>query len=85
MDKTCDVWDVEKIGTRYWFWQWISLKIQIQFPHGEIVYRAINIEENVEVPESKFDIPSDIYFVDTNLEDIILSRAGHSENSFSVF
>lgn len=47
----------------YWVWNGIIMKTDVDvFLYGRLLIEAEKIEENVEVPNSIFDVPSDINF-----------------------
>jgi len=69
----CDVWVVEKTGTEIWLWKGIVVK-KVDKKKGHItIYEAIKIEADVPVPEQKFLIPENIYFMTEDIRTIVLS------------
>ncbi|MCK5215282.1 MAG: hypothetical protein KAR05_08015 [Candidatus Omnitrophica bacterium] len=73
-DKLCDIWHVEKLGAKYWMWNWIPLRIKVRTGEELLMITATQVHEDVAIPEDKFKIPEKIYFMEGNLDDVILSR-----------
>lgn len=57
--KMCEVYEIEKLGSKVWSYKWIPLKMEIKLI-GNVVYEAIKFEENVSVPSDKFKVPDGI-------------------------
>jgi len=59
--QTCDLYDLEGLGQTC-IWEGIGLYTSIKIPEAGIdnSAEATKIELNVEVPDSKFDLPSDV-------------------------
>jgi len=70
---SCEVWEDRRKGIKIWYWNWVPLKIVREHPTGRTVSVATAVRENVPVSQDIFNIPSDIQFVEGNLEDILLS------------
>ena len=74
LGKMCDVWQSKKIGTVYWFWKWIPIKTQVVLTsQQETVSIATKIEENIPIPEEKFQIPKKVLFIHQNINTIVIS------------
>jgi len=69
----CEVWEDRRNGIKIWYWNWVPLKIVQDRPTGRTVSVATAVQEDVAVSQDIFNIPSDIQFVEGNLEDILLS------------
>ncbi len=54
--KTCEVWFNEKNNIKYWLWNKIDLKMQMQKAY---VREAISVEEISAIPASVMEIPKD--------------------------
>lgn len=58
--KTCDVWEVKKLGSKTWLWNAIPLKTVAKFAGVEIQSVATKVQEGASIPESKFQVPAKI-------------------------
>jgi len=70
--KSCDIWEIESIGTKAWIWNAITLKAEINMMGMTIIMTAKSVKANVSVPEEKLKIPDGITFIENqSLEEIL--------------
>ena len=60
LGKTCDVWEKNYPYSMAWIWKGIALKKDQDVAAIGVVTEAIEIQENVSIPEDKVTIPSDV-------------------------
>ncbi len=60
LGKTCDVWRKNHPYSMTWTWKGISLKKDQNVATMGVVAEAVEIQENVSIPEDKVTIPSDV-------------------------
>ena len=60
LGKTCDVWEKSHPHSMAWMWKGIALKKDQDVAAMGVVTEAIEIQENVSIPEEKLTIPSDV-------------------------
>ncbi len=60
LGKTCDVWKKSHPYSMAWMWKGIALKKDQNVAAMGVVSEAIEIQENVSIPEDKVTIPSDV-------------------------
>jgi len=72
-DKICDVWVFKAKRRKIWVYKGIPIKIIENNDGIETVFIAVSIEEDIEVPEEKFTVPDNIYFMEEDISTIILS------------
>lgn len=58
--KTCDVWEIKKLNTKSWVWNWVPLKTQVGMAGMMITSTATKFEEGASVSDDKFAIPPDV-------------------------
>jgi hypothetical protein len=63
LDKKCEIW--EGMNTKIWVWQNFALKTEMSL-FGKTVIEATKIEVGGSVDKSKFAIPADIKFTESN-------------------
>jgi hypothetical protein len=80
--KVCDVWKSD-IGSTSWVWNNIAVKTELKFFGTKQVMTATKIEIDASVPESEFDIPSDIKFTETSLDPSQMNFEGIPEDGES--
>ncbi len=60
LEKTSDVWQKSYPYSKAWMWKGIALRKDQEVAAMGVVTEAIEIQENVSIPEDKLTIPSDI-------------------------
>jgi hypothetical protein len=60
LGKTCDVWKKSNPYSMAWMWKGIALRKDRDVAAMGVVTEAIEIQENVSIPEDKLTIPSDV-------------------------
>jgi len=60
LGKVCDVWQKSHPYSKAWMWKGIALKKDQEVAAMGVVTEAIDIQENVSIPEDKLIIPSDV-------------------------
>ncbi|HRP02827.1 MAG TPA: hypothetical protein PLE30_09290 [Candidatus Kapabacteria bacterium] len=60
LGKTCYVYELH--GTKYWMYKRIILKTESNFYDIKSVKQAVKIEENITIPQSRFELPINIDF-----------------------
>ena len=60
LGKTCDVWKKNYPYSMAWMWKGIALKKDQNVAAMGVVAEAVEIQENVSIPEDKVTIPSDV-------------------------
>ncbi len=60
LGKTCDVWKKSHPYSMAWMWKGIALKKDQNVAAMGVVVEAVEIQENVSIPEDKVTIPSDV-------------------------
>ncbi len=60
LGKVCDVWEKSYPYSRAWMWKGIALKKDQDVAAMGVVTEAIEIQENISIPEDKLMIPSDV-------------------------
>ncbi len=60
LGKTCDVWKKNYPYSMAWTWKGITLKKDQNVATKGVVIEAIEIQENVTIPEDKLAIPEDV-------------------------
>ena len=60
LGKVCDVWEKSYPYSRAWMWKGIALKKDQDVAAMGVVTEAIEIQENISIPEDKLIIPSDV-------------------------
>lgn len=58
--KLCEVW--EGMATKAWVWNGISLKVEAKMFGIKIVQKAVSLKIDADIPNNRFDIPSDVKF-----------------------
>jgi len=70
---TCDVWEIKQTGEKTWLWRWLPLKSQARVMGGVVVTAVKKIKEGARIPDEKFAVPPKIYFIDGDIDSILLS------------
>lgn len=65
--KTCDVWEVEKLGSKSWVWKSIALKTQVKMMGMEMGSVATKMQEGGSIPQDKFVIPAGVKITEQDL------------------
>lgn len=73
VEKMCDVWEIKHEGRRFWLWNWIPLKSEEKTASVDTTFAAASLQVDVTIPEEKFQIPEDIYFIEGDINNILLS------------
>ncbi len=60
LGKTCDVWKKSNPYSMAWMWKGIALKKDQNVAAMGVITEAIEIQENVSIPDDKLIIPSDV-------------------------
>ncbi len=60
LGKTCDVWKKSHPYSMAWMWKGIPLRKDQDVAAMGVVTEAVEIQENVSIPEDKVTIPSDV-------------------------
>ncbi len=60
LGKTCDVWEIRKLGSKVWVWSGIPLKNETNFAGMQSAIVATKIEPNAQIPPEKLAIPADV-------------------------
>jgi len=60
LGKTCDVWEKNHPYSMAWMWKGIALRKDQDVAAMRVVTEAVEIQENVSIPEDKVTIPSDV-------------------------
>ncbi len=60
LGKVCDVWEKNYPYSMAWMWKGIALKKDQDVAAMGVVTEAVEIQENVSIPEDKVTIPSDV-------------------------
>ena len=60
LGKVCDVWQKSYPYSKAWMWKGIALRKDQDVAAMGVVTEAIEIQENVSIPEDKVTIPSDV-------------------------
>ena len=82
--KACEVWEIKAMGKQFWLWEGIMLKVQTEQGIKHTTQEATAILEG-QIPEDKFIIPTDIQFIEGNIDDILLSFQNaplHNQGNF---
>lgn len=79
LDRLCAVWVTAEPKMKTWIWNGIVLKMKIDTPEGEIIYTAMNVDQNILVDKKFFIIPPEIHFVDFDINKILISQRTKSE------
>ncbi|NWF50306.1 MAG: hypothetical protein HXY49_07175 [Ignavibacteriaceae bacterium] len=58
--KECDVYEVKKLGTKTWYWNWVVLKNEINTSGIKIKIEAVKVIDNADIPEDKLSVPKGI-------------------------
>jgi len=58
--KECMVWQIEKAGIKFWTWNNITLKTEVNFMGINTITQATNIDINESIPDESFAIPKGI-------------------------
>lgn len=68
LGKTCDLWELESLGTKVWVWKNIPLQSETEMMGLTILRKAISLKEGVGIPLEKLKVPDGIEFteVDSN-------------------
>ncbi len=70
--KSCDIWEIESVGTKAWVWNAITLKAEINMMGMTVNMTAKSIKANASVQEEKMKIPDGITFTESqSLEEIM--------------
>jgi predicted transcriptional regulator len=64
--KSCDIW--KGMGSTIWLWNDIAVKTQVKIFGAKYVMNASKIELNASIPSYEFQIPPDIKFTETSLD-----------------
>jgi hypothetical protein len=59
LGKTCQIWEISNMKTKTWIWNGITLKSETNMM-GTQTSEATSIEVDVDIPEDKVTLPSDI-------------------------
>jgi hypothetical protein len=70
MGRKCEIWELESMGTKIWVWENIPLKTETELMGISIRREAVEIEENADIPPSKFELPKDVEFIEIDQEDL---------------
>lgn len=65
----CEVWDIQKMSSKTWNYQYVPLKIEINLL-GKTVYTATKFEPNTKVPVDKFKVPNGITITEQEMPDL---------------
>lgn len=57
LGKTCEVWEVKKLGSKTWVWSGIPLKTETNFGGMQVFVTATKLEPNASIPPEKLAIP----------------------------
>ena len=68
--KKCKVYEFKKQNTQKWIWNWLMLKSETNRGKIKIIVLAKNIEEDVSVPDSVFNIPQNVLITEVDLESL---------------
>lgn len=58
--KLCEVW--EGMGTKSLVWNGIAMKTESKMLGIKIIQKAVSVKIDVDIPNNRFDIPSDVKF-----------------------
>ena len=58
--KTCDIWEIQKLGSKTWICIAVPLKVAAKFAGVEITSVATKVQEGATIPESKFKVPAGV-------------------------
>lgn len=64
--KSCDIW--KGMGSTIWLWNDIAVKTQVKIFGAKYVMNASKIELDASIPSYEFQIPPDIKFTETSLD-----------------
>ena len=77
--RKCKVYEFKKKNSTSWIWNWLTLKSEIKTGGVNISMLAVNIEENVSIPDSVFKFPPNTLITEVDLEDL---RSQGNEDQF---
>lgn len=60
LGKTCEVWEVKKLGSKMWMWSGIPLKTETNFGGMQMFITATKLEPNASIPPEKLAIPAGV-------------------------
>jgi len=75
--KKSKIYEFKKQNTQKWIWNWLMLKSETKRGNINITVLAKNIEENISVPDSVFNLPQNVLITEVDLESL---RNQASEN-----
>lgn len=67
LGKSCNVWELESMGTKVWVWKNIPLKSETEMMGLTILRTAIRLEENIDIPQEMLKIPDNIEFTEFDI------------------
>jgi hypothetical protein len=76
LGRRCEIWQVERTGTTYWLWQGVALKTIITLGSEKLEITAEKIEEGGAIPAEMFVIPEGFFFIEGDMNDIMISAIG---------
>ena len=77
--RKCNVYEFKKKNSKSWIWNWITLKSEINTGGVSITMLAVNIKENVSIPDSVYNLPPNVSITEVDLQDL---RSREEENQF---
>ena len=60
LGKMCEVWEIQKLGSKTWVWSGIPLKNETRFAGIQSFIVATKIEPNAQVPPEKLALPAGV-------------------------
>ena len=69
--KMCDVWDIQRMQTKTWVWNGISLKIEVKMRGMESTTIATSVKDNVKIPDEKFQVPADVKIIEQDFGELL--------------
>jgi hypothetical protein len=62
--KDCEIWEIEKMGSKIWIWKSIPIKTVINMMGMNITQIAESIEVDIDIPANMFELPEGIEIKD---------------------
>jgi len=79
LGKPCDVWELASMGTKVWVWKNIPLKSETEMMGMEIIRSATSLQENIDIPLGKMEIPTGIEFKEIEINNLDKMMQGIEE------
>ena len=70
LGKDCDVYEIKRSNTKFWVWQWLTLKSEVKSRGFDISTAAKKIETDISIPSAKFAVPEKIILNEVDLDNL---------------